>query len=114
MIINGGLLIFADFFVHLNHEEKYNEIQNAHWLLSAMFETTNSRIRGSIYFIETTNSKTQESMYFIETTNSKTQGSMYFIETTNSRTQGSMNIVKKIKHRIKKKTKYNFHIDCCL
>ena len=49
-----------------------------------------------------------------ETTNSRTRGSMYFIETTNSKTQGSMHFENKIKHRIKKKTKYNFHIDCCL
>ena len=92
--------------VHLNHEEKYNEIHNAHWLLSAMFETTNSRTRGSMYFIETTNSKTQGSMHFenkikhrnkkkneiqfshwllpvvFEITNSLTQGLMHIIETT--------------------------------
>jgi hypothetical protein len=43
-----------------------------------------------------------------ETTNSRTRGSMYFIETTNSKTQGSMHFENKIKHRNKKKNEIQF------
>jgi acetyltransferase-like isoleucine patch superfamily enzyme len=49
IIINRGVLIFADFVVHLN-----NEIQFSHWLLPVLFEITNSRTHEPIHFAETT------------------------------------------------------------
>jgi hypothetical protein len=55
IIINHGVLIFADFVVQLSHENKNPTKYNfVHWLLPVMFETTNSRTQGSMNVKETT------------------------------------------------------------
>jgi hypothetical protein len=49
------ILILAHVVVHLDHKKfKSNEIQFSHWLLPVVFETMNSRTRGSMHFVETT------------------------------------------------------------
>ena len=58
IIINRRVLIFTDFVVNLNHQNKSNEILISHWLLPVMCETTNSRTHGSMHFVETTNKST--------------------------------------------------------
>ena len=46
---------------------KYYEIPFSYWLLSVVFETTNSRTHGSMHFVETMNSRSHGSMHFVET-----------------------------------------------
>ena len=49
------ILILAHVVVHLDHKQlKSNEIQFSHWLLPVVFETMNSRTRGTMHFVETT------------------------------------------------------------
>jgi hypothetical protein len=51
-IINRLILILAHVVVHLDHKKlKSNEIQLSHWLLPIVFETMNSRTRGSMVYI---------------------------------------------------------------
>jgi hypothetical protein len=52
IIINCGVLIFADFVVHLNHENQ-NNFPIGCCLYSVVLKTTNSRSHGSMHFLET-------------------------------------------------------------
>ena len=52
-IISRGVLIFADFVVHLNHENKIQTKYNFPIDLPVMFETASSRTHGSMHFVET-------------------------------------------------------------
>ena len=54
IIINGGVLIFHGFRGSLKPQTlSSNEIQFSHLLISVVFETTNSRTHGYMYFEET-------------------------------------------------------------
>jgi hypothetical protein len=53
IIIIRVVLIFTDFVVHLNHENKNKTKYNFPIDLPVMFETTSSRTHGSMHFVET-------------------------------------------------------------
>ena len=54
IIINCGVLIFADFVVHLQRNKNSTKFN----LLPVMFKTMNSRTHGSMHFVETSNKST--------------------------------------------------------
>jgi hypothetical protein len=55
IIINCGVLIFADFVIHSNNENENPTIYNFSLIVACkMFETMNSRTHGSMHFVKTT------------------------------------------------------------
>ena len=62
IIINRGVLIFVDFMVHLNHENKNPMKYN--FLTDCCLECFKPRIQDLMYFVDTTKIGANEYKYF--------------------------------------------------